>query len=1168
MPVLTGAGIFWFMFIDDSRQNPPVVKTIIQLFFLISLAFIVGCTRSETSDKPTESAGPPLFTLLSPDQTGVTFGNNLTEGLNTNVLMYEYFYNGGGVAVGDLNGDNLEDIYFSGNMVPDQLYLNKGNMKFVNITAAAGVAGREGPWRTGVSMADVNGDGRLDIFVCYSGSLPPQKRIPQLFINDGSDAQGVPHFTDQTAQWGLDKPGQTTQGTFFDYDRDGDLDLFLLNHNPRLLPVLDPGPTAALLKQSSPEIGVRLFRNVGQRFEDVTERSGLSSSVLSYGLGLGVSDLNADGWPDLYISNDYTVPDYLYINNHNGTFTNTLKTSIGHTSHFSMGNDVADVNNDARPDILTLDMLPEDNRRQKLLMAPDNYDKFNLAVRSGFHYQHMRNMLQLNMGNGENATGKRKKGWKPLPAALTPSPVFSEIGQMAGISNTDWSWAPLLADYDNDGWKDLYITNGYVRDYTNQDFLKFMTDYMQNRPANFRREDVLELVHKIPSSNVMNYMFRNQGVSTPGVSTPGEVTFANAGADWGLTQTSNSTGAAYADLDNDGDLDLIVNNTNQPAFVFQNETNTQRKHHYLSVRLVGAGANTQGVGASVTVYRAGRRQYVEQMPTRGYQSSVSPRLHIGLGSDPVIDSIRVVWPTGRQQVLKNPKTDQLLTIQEKEARATYRTPPLAAPLFAETPAPISFADPANTANDFKRQTLLVNAQSFNGPCLRKADVNGDGLDDVYAGGSGEQAGALFMQQPGNRFSRLAQPAFEADKACNDADAVFFDANADGFPDLYVCSGYYGDVQPNDRRLQDRLYLNDGKGHFTRSPSALPAMQTSAGCVRVGDVNADGRPDLFVGGRVVPGRYPETPRSYLLVNDGKGQFADKTTQIAPALSQIGMVTDAAFTDLNGDRKPELVLVGEWMPITVLSLENGRMTDRTLDFLGKPYRGWWNKLLVDDLNGDGRPDIVAGNLGLNTQCRASDQQPAELYYKDFDNNGKIDPILCLYVQGKSYPHGTRDDLLEQVGMLRHRFTNYDSYSNATLTDVFTKDELKDAKQLTANYLRTACFVSNSTGTLTEKPLPLAAQTAPIFTLTALDYDHDGHKDLLLCGNTTQARLRFGRSDANEGLLLRGDGKGGFSAVPQQQSGFWLTGDVRAVLPLGNTLLVGLNQQPIRAYRSQKP
>lgn len=1125
---------------------------------LLTWLLCMACGRS--SDKQ-ETAGntapesPPLFTLLSPDQTGVTFANNLTEGLNTNVLMYEYFYNGGGVATGDLNGDGLDDIFFTGNMVPNKLYLNKGNMKFADVTATAGILGREEPWKTGVSMADVNGDGRLDIYVCRSGSTRPESRVPELFINDGPDANGVPHFTDRTAAYGLNKPAQTTQVVFFDYDRDGDLDMFQLNHNPRLLPILDAAATASLLKQANPEIGVRLYRNTGNHFEDVTEKSGLSSSVLTYGLGIGVADLNADGWPDMYVSNDYGVPDYLYLNQHTGNrhtgFRDVLKSSVGHISNFSMGNAIADVNNDALLDIFTLDMLPEDNRRQKLLMAPDNYDKYNLSVASGFHHQNMRNMLQISNGEGREGI-----------------PSYREEGQMAGISNTDWSWSPLFADYDNDGWKDLYITNGYVRDYTNQDFLKYMTDYMKNRPANFRREDVLELVHKMPSSNVPNYAFRNRG-GEPRVRRSDEVGFANSGPAWGLAQASNSTGAAYADLDNDGDLDLVVNNTNQLAFVFQNEANKERNHHYLAVKLVGSGANTQGVGAKLTLYRKGNQQYVEQMPTRGYQSSVSPRLHFGLGTDSAIDSLRIVWPTGKQQVIANVKADQLLTVEEKAARSTYKILPSTPQLFREVSSPVAFTDPIKKINDFKRQPLLVNAQSFNGPCLVKADVNGDGREDIYAGGGSGQAGALYIQQASGQFSRLAQPAFEADKQSSDADAVFFDANADGFPDLYVCSGGYDDFLLDDPNLQDRLYLNDGKGKFTKSPGALPVMRTSKSCVRVADVNGDGRPDLFVGGRVIPGRYPETPTSYLLVNTSKARggqpsFTNQTATLAPMLSTLGMVTDAAWVDLNADRKPELVVVGEWMPVTVLGLSNGHLTDQTKTYFEKEYRGWWNKLLVDDFNGDGRPDLVVGNQGLNTQCRATDKEPAELIYKDFDNNGKVDPILCLYVQGKSYPHATRDELLDQLGVLRHRFTNYESYSNATLTDVFTEAQLAGTTKLTANQLTTTYFASTSAGKLTEKPLPMSAQQSPVFTLTALDFDQDGHKDLLLCGNTAQVRLRFGRADANAGLLLRGDGRGGFATVPQPQAGFRLSGDVRSVLPIGNTLLFGINQQSIRAYQ----
>jgi enediyne biosynthesis protein E4 len=1096
----------------------------------IAFTMVVYSCKNQSSPKENSSNSPALFTLLSPADTHIDFTNTLTEGANTNVLLYEYFYNGGGVAVGDVNGDGLEDIYFTGNMVPNKLYLNKGHLKFEDITTAD-LEGRPGPWKTGVTMADVNGDGKLDIYVCYSGNLPASKRANQLFINEGNDSNGIPHFIEEAEQYGLADSSYSTQAYFFDYDRDGDLDLLLLNHNPNSLPVLDDSVTAGIMRQSNPLTGVRLFKNEKGHFTDITEKAGLSSSSLTYGLGAGIADINGDGWQDIYISNDYSVPDYLYINNHNGTFTNELQKSVGHTSEFSMGNDVADINNDGLQDIFTLDMLPEDNHRQKLLEAPDNYGKFDLMLKSGFYYQYMRNMLQLNNGNG----------------------TFSEIGQLANISNTDWSWAPLFADFNNDGWKDLFVTNGYLRDYTNLDFIMYMNDFVKSRQR-LQKSDVLQLIDNMPASNVINYLFKNNG----------NLTFTDVSRDWGISIPSNSNGAAYADLDNDGDLDMIINNVNQPAFIYENEANKQLKNNYLEIKLKGAGENTQGIGARVSIYSKGKQQFLEQMPARGFQSSVSPVLHFGLGSDDMIDSLRIIWLGGKQQTIKDIKANQFITLEEKNVSSFYNPPKPAESIFHEVKSPVDFSDAPKNTNDFLRQSLLINPMSFFGPCLAKADINGDGLEDLYAGGGNGYPGIIYLQQKAGGFIKKTEPAFETDKMCEDVDAVFFDANGDGFLDLYVCSGGYDHYLPDDPLLQDRLYLNDGKGNFTKSMNALPEMQVSKSCVRVGDVNNDGFPDLFIGGRVIPGSYPEIPQSFLLLNDGKGHFKNSINSLAPGLEKIGMVTDAQWIDLNNDGKKDLIVVGEWMPVSVFINRNGHLENKTSDYFDKSYSGWWNKLLVRDLNNDGKPDLVIGNFGLNSQCKVSNNEPADLYYKDFDNNGTIDPILCFYVQHKSYPFVTRDELISQVPMTHTTFPTFKSYADATIKDIFTDTEMKDAKHLQVNDLRTSFFMFGSDGKFHEKKLPLQAQISPVFTITPLDYDKDGNEDLLLCGNINHARLRFGKSDANYGVVLKGDGKGNFQYISQQESGFHIRGDVRSVINIKDNFLFGINQDKIKAYR----
>lgn len=1011
---------------------------------LIVAVGCMGCAPAQEDDAPPRA----LFRLVPSSHTNIEFANRLSERPTPHrtELLYEYFSNGGGVAVGDLNGDGLDDIYLTGNMSYNALYLNQGDLRFEDVTAASGTRGRRNTWKTGVTFADVNGDGRLDMYVCYSGELPLERRIDELYINQGSDASGVPQFKEQAAAFGLAHPHSSNQAYFFDYDRDGDLDLFLQTHNVTSLPrrgrTDGQGPEAPVDSIN----GNRFYVNVNGYFEDRTAEVGIASPPETYGLGAGISDFNQDGWLDIYVGNDYFPPDYLYINNQDGTFTNDLPERMGHISRSSMGVDAADINNDGLTDVVVADMLPEDNYRQKLLYLPNDRDILDMDVRAGAHYQYTRNTLQLNTGAG----------------------MFSEVGQLAGISNTDWSWAPLIADFDNDGWKDLFVTNGILHDITDRDFLRLRTEYMARRRYNLGPADVEQMMRHMPSTDLPNYMYRNKG----------GIRFDDVSAAWNIDTPFNSNGAAYSDLDNDGDLDLVLSNINDQASIHENTAADQGEAAYLKIRLEGEGANTQAVGAAVTVYTADGLHHLEQSPARGYLSSVSPVLHVGLGPHRMVDSLRITWPRGATDTLQNVAANQTLVLREADASpATGGTPESPAPAFTPRTAPMAFRHQLpDGLDDFRRQPLMVNPKSFDGPALARGDVNGDGRADVFAGGGPGQASRLYVQQPDGRFVARAQPAFAADRASDDVDALFVDVNADGALDLYVASGGYGAFGAEAAALQDRLYVNDGTGRFSRDADALPASRVSTGTVLATDVNTDGQADLFVGGRVIPGRYPTPPRNALLINDGRGHFSDQIAQRAPAAERLGLVTDAAAHDLNGDGTDELIVVGEWMAARVFRLADGQLTDVTTDYFDRLYHGLWNAVTVTDVNGDGRPDVLMGNLGTNSQLTATPDAPAELIYDDFDRNGSIEPILTISMDGQRYPYVMLDRLRRESLMLAARFRSYAHYAEATIDDLLTRSELEQANRLRADMLETALFVMTDAGRFEQRPL-CPSMAAPI-------------------------------------------------------------------------------------------
>lgn len=1084
---------------------------------------------------PAEKESEHLFSLLSPSATHVDFINQLTENDQFNIIQYLYFNNGAGIAAGDINNDGLIDLYFTANQTPNKLYLNKGNLQFEDITDAAGVGGK-GDWKTGVTMADVNGDDLLDIYVCQVGKYKTLEGRNQLFINKGNLT-----FTEESHEYGIDFQGYSTQAAFFDYDRDGDLDMYLLNHSVHTS--RSYGSVALRLEHDS-LAGDRLYRNDeegGRRiFHDITRQAGIFSSQIGYGLGINICDISNDGFPDIYISNDFHENDYLYINNGNGTFSERLNEMIAHTSRSSMGNDVGDINNDGLLDIIVLDMMPDEENIRKQSGGEDDYELFNIKRKYGYNYQYVRNTLQLNLGGG----------------------MFSEIGLLAGVSATDWSWSPLFCDVDNDGWKDLFITNGIYRRANDLDYVRFLTRdaRLVLSPDEGGVPDKV-LYEKMPLYPKINFIFKNNK----------DLTFTNKNASWGLNARSYSNGSTYADLDNDGDLDLVVNNINEKAFLYRNNA-SHLNNHFLSVALKGNGLNTRGTGARVSIYCGDQMQIAEQFTTRGFLSATSDVIHFGLGQSATIDSLRVRWPDLSEEIRRNIPVDQTITLKIEDAAKSSgkdKTGITKKELFTFSEiAGLKFKHEEDGYTDLNRERLVPHSLSEEGPPLAVADVNGDGRDDIFVGGARKQAAMIFMQQKNGTFMSHEVPEFVRESYTEDVDAAFFDADGDGDPDLYVVRG--GNmISIGSPLLSDLLLINDGKGEFSKS--RLPDLSHNGSCVRPCDFDGDGDLDLFLGSGSVPGSYGSTPMQYLLENDGKGHFTDVTDSRSGDLKNIGMVTDAAWMDFDGDGDPDLVVTGEWMNISVFRNSNGNFTDATSAAGLGETSGWWNCITVADIDQDGDPDLLGGNLGSNSILKATVSEPVEMYLNDFDNNGTLDQVICSYQNSISYPVASLDELNAQMPYLGKKYPNYADFGGKTVKDIFQKKALQQSTIKKAVLLESCIFVNDGNGKFAKVTLPASAQFSPVRDFLVRDFNKDGIMDIALVGNDYNVRPSYGRYDASYGWCLTGNKNGSYETLMPVESGFIVKGDARHITPVtidGNLyILVAVNNGDLHLFKLKK-
>ncbi len=1102
------------------------------LIFLASIFHLFfSCSKKNSPQK--------LFTQLPSSKTNITFKNQVNEDEHWNIIKYLYFYNGGGVAIGDINNDGLPDIYFSANQAPNQLYLNKGDLTFEDNTQKAGVAGHHGEraWKTGVTMADVNGDGWLDIYVCQVGFFKAINGQNELFINNQDGT-----FSEKAADFGLAFKGFSQQAAFFDYDNDGDLDMFLLNHSVHSSETFSKAENRKLRDDTA---GDRLYQNERGKFKDVSEEAGIYGGSMGYGLGVSIADLNNDGWADIYVSNDFHENDYLYYNNGDRTFSENIKNSIGHTSSFSMGCDVADINNDGWLDILTLDMKPEDETILKASAGMEHYNKYQHKISFGYEHQYPRNSLQLNQG------GVEEQG-EPV--------YFSEIAQLSGIEATDWSWSPLIADFDNDGWKDVFITNGILRRPNDLDYLKFVSNNVVKRSASD-----MELVSKMPSGIVANYAFRNKGEEGFGV------VFEDVSEKWGLNLEGCSHGAAYADFDNDGDLDLVVNNLNAEATIYRNNSEQIGNNNWMKVRLKRGNENRFGLGAKVKLITEDKDFTQELSTSRGWQSSTPTELVFGLGAIDEIQEIWVSWGVNQYRSIGNVKANQLIEIEDTLTRSKIikfgRTLKKQSRILFEdytNQINIPFTHKENRFTDFNVESLLPKMLSRESPKITVGDVNQDGLDDFFIGGAKAQANAVFIQKEGELLSffqsEINKTLFEKEKMHEDVDAAFLDADGDGDLDLYVVSGG-GEYRDGSKLLADRLYMNDGKGNFSKSENTLPEIFVNGSCIELGDFDGDGNIDVFVGSRSVTGGYGLNPKSYMLSNDGKEKFVNVTEQICPEIIEIGMVTDARW--LEGEKK--LIVVGEWMPITIFDFSSGKARKVEVE----NTHGWWNTIEAGDFDKDGDLDLLAGNFGLNSSLRTSIEQPVQLFVKDFDGNLQTDPILTYYRHDQQWVYTSKDQLLAQVLPLRKKFVDYAPFAQSTFQDIFSTEMMADVIQKKAQIFESIYIENLGDNEFKFTPLPLESQFAPIKSFLTGDFDEDGHLDALAVGNFYEFEPNIGRMDASYGYYLKGDGKGNFSEASSEFKGFQVFGEARDIELLNGMggkkiILVSRNNDSLQVFR----